>query len=443
MRIERDIINQFKEWKEAPDRKPILLRGARQIGKTWAMTTFGKECFKYCVMFDFDRQQELKSVFQTSKDPERLVKELALYCDQPIIAGETLIIFDEIQECEEALNSLKYFRDEAPQYHIIAAGSLLGIAVKKRRMTVPVGKVKIINMFPITFKEFLRASDTRTFDYIESLDEIRHLPEIIMNKLRTEYRRYQVSGGMPEAVVALLENKGIGEVETTLQGILDLYELDFAKYAEPREIPRIHAIWHSLPAQLSKGNRKFIYKVIKSGARSKDYEDALMWLEDAGMIYRVFSISKPGMPLSAYEETDAFKVYACDCGLLRRLAHLPATIVTDPIANYTEFKGAMAENAVLQSVKPLLDDQTPYYWTSPGTAEVEFVIQWDDKIIPVEVKAEENISGNSLSEYNKKYAPPYRIRFSMLNLQYNSGLLSSPAPLAGWLDKWVSMLNHQ
>ena len=197
----------------------------------------------------------------------------------------------------------------------------------KRKMTVPVGKVKIIDMFPVTFREFLRASDVRTYDYIESLDEIRHLPEIIMNKLRTEYRRYQVSGGMPEAIVALLENKGI--VESALQDILDLYELDFAKYAEPREIPRIHAIWHSLPAQLSKENRKFIYKVIKTGARSKDYEDALMWLEDAGMIYRIFSISKPGMPLSAYEETEAFKVYACDCGLLRRLAHLPATVVTD------------------------------------------------------------------------------------------------------------------
>lgn len=442
MRIERDIINQFKIWKGAPDRKPILLRGARQIGKTWAMEAFGKECFKYYVKFDFDRQQELKSVFKTSKDPERLVKELTLYCDQPIIAGETLIIFDEIQECEEALNSLKYFRDEAPQYHIIAAGSLLGVAVKKRKMTVPVGKVTIKNMFPITFKEFLRASDTPTFEYIETLDEIRHLPEIILNKLRTEYRRYQVSGGMPEAIVALLENKGIGEVEATLQDILDLYELDFAKYAEPREIPRIHAIWHSLPAQLSKENRKFIYKVIKKGARSKDYEDALMWLEDAGMIYRVFNISKPGMPLSAYEETDAFKVYACDCGLLRRLAHLPATVVTDPIANYTEFKGAMAENAVLQSFKPLLDDQTPYYWTSPGTAEVEFIIQWDDNIIPVEVKAEENISGNSLSEYNKKYTPPYRMRFSMQNFQYNSGLLSCPAPLAGWTGKWMSMINH-
>lgn len=440
MRIEREIINKFKAWQEAPDRKPILLRGARQIGKTWAMETFGKECFKYCVKFDFDRQQELKSVFKTSKDPKRLIKELTLYCEQPIIAGETLMIFDEIQECEEALNSLKYFREEASQYHIIAAGSLLGVAVKRRKMTVPVGQVKIIDMYPVTFKEFLRASDAQTYEYIESLDEIRHLPEIIMNKLRMEYRRYQVSGGMPEAIVALLEDKGISEVESALQDILDLYELDFAKYAEPREIPRIHAIWHSLPAQLSKENRKFIYKVLKSGARSKDYEDALMWLEDAGMIHRVFSISKPGMPLSAYEETDAFKVYACDTGLLRRLAHLPATVVTDPIANYTEFKGAMAENAVLQSVKPLMDDQKAYYWTSPGTAEVEFVIRWGDEVIPIEVKAEENISGNSLSVYNKTFNPRHRMRFSMLNLQYNGGLLSSPSPLAGWLDKWMTMI---
>jgi hypothetical protein len=440
MRIERDIINQFKAWKEAPERKPILLKGARQVGKTWVMETFGKECFKYCVKFDFDRQPEVKSVFQATKDPKRLVKELTLYCDHPIIAGETLMIFDEIQECEEALNSLKYFCDEAPEYHIIAAGSLLGVAVKRRKMTVPVGKLRIINMFPVTFREFLRASDVSTYNYIEELDEIHHLPDIIMNKLRTEYRRYQVSGGMPESIVALLENRGISEVEIALQGILDLYELDFAKYAEPREIPRIHAVWHSLPAQLSKENRKFIYKVIKSGARSKDYEDALMWLEDAGMIYRVFSISKPGMPLSGYEETDAFKVYACDCGLLRRLAHLPATVITDPIANYTEFKGAMAENAVLQSIMPFMDNQKPYYWTSPGTAEVEFVIQWDNEIIPIEVKAEDNINGNSLSVYTKNYAPNYRMRFSMLNLQYNSGLLSSPAPLAGWLDKWMSCL---
>lgn len=440
MQVKRDIIEEFKQWKDMPGRKPILLKGARQIGKTWAMETFGEECFEYCVKFDFDRQPELKSVFEITKSPGRLIKELSLYCDHPIVPGKTLMIFDEIQECEEALNSLKYFCEEAPEYHIIAAGSLLGVAVKRRKMTVPVGKVHVMKMYPITFKEFLRASDLKTFQYVDGLDEIRHLPEIILNKLRTEYRRYQVCGGMPEAVVALLEDKGMGAVEAVLQDILDLYELDFSKYAEVREIPRIHAIWHSLPAQLSKENRKFIYRVIKSGARSKDYEDALMWLEDAGMIYRVYNISKPGIPLSAYMENDAFKVYACDCGLLRRLARLPATIVTDPIANYTEFKGAMAENAVLQSVMPMMDGQAPCYWTSSATAEVEYVLQWGEYIIPVEVKAEENIGGNSLSVYNNKYAPKYRIRFSMLNLQFNGGLLSAPSPLAGWIDKLLNII---
>lgn len=442
MEIKRDIIERFKEWKDSTDRKPILLKGARQIGKTWAMDAFGRECFEHYAKFDFDRQSELKSVFRDTKDPQRIIRELALYCDVPIIAGKTLIIFDEIQECEEAFNSLKYFCEDAPEYHVMAAGSLLGVAVRRRRMTVPVGKVQVMRMYPISFREFLRASDSRTFDYIETLDEIAHLPEIILNKLRTEYRRYQVCGGMPEATSALLSDKGIGSVESKLQDILDLYELDFAKYAEPREVPRIHALWHSLPTQLSKENRKFIYKVIKTGARSKDYEDALLWLEEAGMIYRIHCINKPGMPLTAYEDTAAFKVYACDCGLLRRLAHLPATVIVDPIANYTEFKGAISENAVLQSLMPLLDSQAPYYWASDATAEVEFVVQWGEDIIPIEVKAEECVSGRSLSEYNKRYAPKLRIRFSMLNLQYNSGMLSCPAPLAAWLDKLLHLLSR-
>lgn len=404
------------------------------------MGTFGKECYEYCVNFDFDRQPELKSIFQVTKEPERILKELALYCDAPIIPGKTLIIFDEIQECEEALNSLKYFYEDAPQYHIIAAGSLLGVAVRKRRMTVPVGKVHVMRMYPVSFKEFILSSDPKAYEFIEKLDEIGRLPEIILNKLKTEYRRYMVCGGMPEAVMALLENLGLSEVESRLQDILDLYELDFSKYADTREIPRIHAIWHSLPAQLSKENRKFVYRVIKSGARSKDYEDALMWLEDAGMIYRVYDISKPGLPLSAYQESDAFKVYACDCGLLRRLAKLPPSIVTDPVANYTEFKGAMAENAVLQSLMPIMDSRQPNYWTSAATAEVEFVIQWDTEIIPIEVKAEDNISGNSLALYNKKYNPTYRVRFSMLNLQYNGGLLSCPSPLACWFGKLFDLM---
>lgn len=437
MKIRRDIIEQFKAWKNTPERKPILLKGARQIGKTWAMETFGREAFDYYVKFDFDRQPELKSVFQISKNPERIIKELALYTEVPIIAGQTLIIFDEIQECEEALNSLKYFYEDAPQYHIIAAGSLLGVAVKRRSMTVPVGKVNMIRMYPVTFREFLRAADERTFQYIEDLHTAERLPEIILNKLKTEYRRYLICGGMPEAVISLLDNKGMEAVEQVLQDILDLYELDFSKYATPRDIPRIHAIWHSLPSQLAKENRKFIYKVIKQGARSKDYEDALLWLEDAGMIYRTFNITKPALPLSAYEETTAFKVYACDCGLLRRLARLPATVILNPNANYTEFKGSMAENAVLQSIIPLLNHDMPHYWSPDSRAEIEFVIQWGENIIPIEVKAENCINGRSLSVYTERYKPTKRIRFSFLNLQYNQGLLSCPTPMADWFYRFL------
>lgn len=437
MEIQRRIIQTLKAWKDSPYRKPLLLKGARQIGKTWVMTKFGRECFDYCVRFDFDSQPEVKSVFQVSKSPQRLVKELALYCDVPILPGKTLLIFDEIQECEEALNSLKYFCEEAPDYHVIAAGSLLGVAVKRRKMTVPVGKVSILRMYPISFSEFLQASDSSLYAYVEGLCKAEHLPAIILNKLKTEYRRYQVCGGMPEAVKCLLENQGVALVDQTLQDIIDLYELEFAKYAEAREIPRIQAVWHSLPAQLGKENRKFIFKVVRPGARSKDYEDALMWLEDAGMIYRIFNVTKPGIPLSAYADMTAFKVYACDCGILRRLAKLSPQVITDSAANYTEFKGAMAENAILQSLLPQSDAGLPYYWSSDSRAEIEFLLQQGADIIPVEVKAENCVTGRSLSVYNEKFHPRHRIRFSLLNLQQNEGLLSCPSPLAEWYCRWI------
>ncbi len=437
MKIERDIIKRFREWKTADNRKPLLLKGARQIGKTWAMDEFGRECFEHTAKFDFDRLPELRSVFTASKDPARIIRELSLYSDVPLQEGRTLLIFDEIQECEEALNALKYFCEDAPGWHVIAAGSLLGVAVKRRRMTVPVGKVQVMRMYPISFREFLRSSDPATCQYVDEISEPAHLPEIILNKLKTEYRRYMVCGGMPEAAAAMLGNKGMQEVDSILQGILDMYELDFAKYAEPRDIPRIRAVWHSLPSQLAKENRKFIYRLIRKGARSRDYEDALLWLEDAGMVYRVNAITKPGMPLSAYEEPDVFKVYAGDCGLLRRLAGLPAVVVTDSAANYTEFKGAMAENAVLQSLVPLCGEM-PRYWSSEGKAEVEYVLQLGSDIIPVEVKAENCVSGRSITVYNDKYHPRRRVRYSMLNLQENCGMLACPSPLAEWSLRWLS-----
>ena len=431
MVIARDILETFKKWKESKGRKPILIEGARQIGKTWVMEEFGRQCYEHYAKFDFDEQQELVSVFQMTKDPHRIIKELELFADVPLQPEKTLIIFDEIQECEEALNSLKYFCENAPEYHIIAAGSLLGVAVKKKHLKMPVGKVSVFRMYPLTFREFLRAADPALFEYAEGIKEIKHLPEIILNKLKVEYKRFMVCGGMPEAASTLLDGAGMASVDKTLQDILDLYELDFAKYADPREITRIRLLWHSLPSQLAKENRKFLYKVIRSGARSKDYEDALEWLKDAGMIYQIYNISKPGMPLTAYQEIDAFKIYACDTGILRRLAKLPADIIVSSTSNYVEFKGALAENAALQSLVTIADDM-PSYWSSQSKSEIEFVIQIGNEIIPIEVKAESNISGRSIGVYNEKYAPNYRCRFSMLNLQFNGNLMSCPSPLIDW-----------
>ena len=413
----------------------MLLQGARQIGKTWAVERFGKEQYKYFVKFDLDRSPEVIDAFRISKEPSRIIKELQAYSEVPLLPGETLIFIDEIQESEEAFNSLKYFCEDAPQYHIIAAGSLLGVAVKRKHMKAPVGQVNKVDMYPATFREFLRMADPSTFDYVERLSAPEHLPTVIFNKLATEYRRYQICGGMPEAASLMLDGAGMAEVDAALQDILSLDEVDFSKYAEPSEVTRIRAVWHSLPAQLSKENRKFIYKVIRTGARAKDYEDALTWLVDAGLVYQIFSVSKPGIPLSGYQDREAFKLYACDCGLLRRLAGVKADVIQNRNAGYTEFKGAMAENAVLQALLPQIGPDKPYYWTSEGRAEIEFLVDVAGQVIPVEVKAEGNTNGRSLSVYTQKFNPVRRIRISMNNLQENGGLYSIPNPLSDWALK--------
>lgn len=441
MKIQRDIIGQLKQWKNKEIRKPILLKGARQSGKTWIMEEFGRECFDYVATFNFDRTEELTTVFEKTKDIERILKELALFTNVPIEPGKTLLIFDEIQDCEGALNSLKYFCEEAPQYHIIAAGSLLGVAVRRKKMSVPVGKVQLIEVYPVTFKEFLRASDPQTFTYLDSIKQSAPLPEIIFHKLAVEYKRYLVCGGMPEAVTALIGNEGMQSVENVLQNILDLYTLDFSKYAAPVDIPRINRLWRSLPSQLAKENRKFIYKVVKTGARAREYEDALLWLEEAGLIYRIFNVSKPGVPLSAYQDLSAFKVYALDCGLLRRLARLSPEAILSGNAGYIEFKGALAENAILQALVPQ-SDGLPNYWNSGNRAEVDFLLQEGTNIVPVEVKAEKRVSGKSLSVYSSKFEPKLKIRFSMNNLKKDNGLLSLPSCLADWTFRFIRQELH-
>ena len=431
MKIQRDIIEQLKQWKHREERKPILLKGARQTGKTWIMEEFGKEHFQYVATFNFDKTEELASIFEKTKDISRILKELTLFTNVPIEPGKTLLIFDEIQACEGAFNSLKYFCEDAPQYHIIAAGSLLGVAIRKKKMSVPVGKVQILQMYPITFNEFLRTSDPQTYTFVNTIEHIEPLPEIILNKLVLEYKRYLVCGGMPEAVVTFLKNEGMQAVEAVLQNILDLYTLDFSKYAPSADIPRINSLWRTLPSQLAKENRKFLYNVVKSGARAREYEEALLWLEEAGLIYRVFNVTRPGIPLSAYQEMSAFKVYAFDCGLLRRLAKLSPEVILSGNAGYIEFKGALAENAILQALVAQ-SDAMPYYWSSQNRAEVDFLLQHSTLIIPVEVKAENRISGKSLSVYTAKFEPSLRIRYSMNNLKLNDGLLSLPSFLADW-----------
>ena len=343
MNIERDIFKRLSDWKMKSDRNPLILQGARQIGKTWVMKTFGERSFKHTAYFNFDQNDELLQVFEGTKDVERLLGKLAVYTKSPIEPQNTLIIFDEIQECNKALNSLKYFCEDAPEYTIIAAGSLLGVSLSKGD-SFPVGKVDFMQMYPLAFKEFLAADSPELFDFVENITVVEEIPLIIFNRLVESFHRYQVTGGMPKAVSDFLDNKGMAQVEDDLQAVLNAYALDFSKHAETKDIPKIAAIWSSIPSQLSRENRKFLYKLVKPGARAREYEDALLWLEHAGLVHRIFNNTKPFLPLVAYDDLTAFKIYLSDIGLLRRLAKLPSEIILDSTPLYTEFKGAMTEN---------------------------------------------------------------------------------------------------
>ncbi len=435
--IKRDITQDLLRWKQRPDHKPLIIRGARQIGKTWVMRKFGEEHFDHVAYFNFDASEELCLEFENTKNPERLIDILRLYTDCPIEPGRTLMIFDEIQQSNKALNSLKYFCEEAPQYHILAAGSLLGVSLSKGD-SFPVGKVDFLRMYPVTFREFLNADEPQIYEFIENLSEPTPLPEVVLNRLTESYRRYQTSGGMPAAVVAMLDKRGIKEIEYIQTSILTAYALDFAKHAPGKDIPRISAIWNSIPSQLSKENRKFVYKLVKTGARGREYEDSLLWLEHAGMIYRVFCSSKPGLPLSAYDDLSAFKVYLCDCGLLRRMAQLPSEVLWTENPLYVEFKGAMAENMVLQSLVTQFEVM-PRYWTSEATAEVDFLVQDEAAIIPVEVKSGTRLGGKSLGLYINRFGVTTALRFSMNNLKRDEVVLNIPIPLVDWTAKLMTM----
>lgn len=437
MELRREIMDALVRWKEDGHRKPLIIQGARQIGKTWLMRKFGELHYEHVAYFNFDASEELCREFENTKDPARLLGVLRLYADRPIEAGKTLLIFDEIQQSNKALNSLKYFCEECPEHHVMAAGSLLGVSLSQGD-SFPVGKVDFLRMYPISFKEFLCADDRRMFDYLEGVDSLAPLPEIVMGKVAESYRRYLVCGGMPAAVTALLEERGTQAVETVQKAILAAYALDFAKHAPTKDIPRVAAVWDSIPSQLARENRKFLYKLVKNGARAREYEDALLWLQHAGLIYRVFCATKPGLPLSAYDDVSAFKIYLCDVGLLRVMARLPVEVLWTESPLYREFKGAMAENAVLQTLVSRFE-VFPRYWTSEGTAEVDFLLQRGLSLIPVEVKAGNSVRGKSLGVYVDRFRPEVAVRYSMKNLRRDGGVLNIPLFMADWTEKLLGL----
>ena len=434
--MKRDISNELLVWKEQSKRKPLVLKGVRQCGKTYILKAFGKENYSLVAYFNFEETKSLSSIFEQDYDVKRILFELGLFLGQTITPGSTLIIFDEIQECPRAITALKYFCENAPEYHVACAGSLLGLATHENQ-SFPVGKVDIRTLYPMSFYEFLSATGNEALaDYLTRFQPGSSVSELIGGKLRTTLKQYYVVGGMPEAVSAWCETGDLEKVEAVQQDILASYELDFAKHAPPSEFPKLSAIWASVPQQLAKPNSKFIFSHVKKGWRSKDLEDALQWLIRAGLVYQVCKVEKPFMPLSSYADATSFKLYLCDVGLLRRLARLPAQVVLDSSGIYTEFKGVMTENYVLgELVKHV--DAAPYYWVSGNSAEVDFIVQCGAHIVPIEVKAESNVKARSLAEYRKKYAPPVSVKTSMLDEVSGSEVRLIPLYLIGSMETMI------
>ncbi len=412
-----------------------ILQGARQVGKTWVLKHFGRECYEHTAYFNFEEQPELKQFFETTKDPARILQNLTLVNAKPIKPGSSLIIFDEIQECNNALNSLKYFCENSPEYDIACAGSLLGVTMS-RGSSFPVGKVDFLTLHPLTFNEFIAASDPGLFSYMESVRPNDTVPDIFFNPLSEKLKLYFITGGMPEAVAAMLETRDLELTQAKLSAVLNAYALDFSKHASNKDVQKIGYIWSSLPSQLSRENRKFLYQAVKPGARAREYEDALLWLINAGLALRVYCSSKPSLPVSAYDDLTAFKIYMPDVGLLRRSARLSPSAVYEGSRLLTEFKGALTENFILQSLVAQFES-LPRYWRSGNKAEVDFLLQYKDQIIPVEVKSDENTRSRSLTLYRQTFNPEISIRYSMKNLKLDDGLLNIPLFMACYTQKFL------
>lgn len=413
--MERLLMGELIKWKERQGRKPLILKGVRQCGKTYLLKEFGEKYYEDVAYFNFEGNKALQQRFENDLDVRRIVMELGILRNKVIESNKTLIIFDEIQFCNNALTSLKYFCEELPDYHVVSAGSLLGIALSKP-LSFPVGKVDFFTLRPMNFLEFLMAHNEKLLcDYLVNLPASDKISDLFTDKLENYLKMYYITGGMPEVVAKWIKTRDIETVEEIQQKILDSYELDFAKHAPTRDYPKLSLIWRSIPEQLAKENRKFIFSQVKQGLRAKDLEDALEWLISAGLAYKVSKIEKPFMPLSAYADQTFFKLYMVDVGLLRKLSRLPAQALLEKNDAFKEFKGALTENYVLCEI---VNNQNavPYYWKSKNIAEVDFVAQFGMHIVPIEVKSERNLKAKSLAEYRKQYKPDISIKTSMGNV---------------------------
>lgn len=439
--MKRIILDKLLSWKKSPYRKPLILKGVRQVGKTWILKEFGRQFYDNVAYFNFDENPELKQFFQITKDQNRILQNLMLASGQRIEPEKTLIIFDEVQDCPEVINSLKYFCENAPQYHIASAGSLLGISLAKPS-SFPVGKVNFMQIDPMSFTEFLLANgDENLVEYLQSVQSIEPIPEAFFNPLSEKLKMYYVTGGMPESVLMWTQARDVNAMQEALSAIIEAYERDFAKHPETAEFPKISMIWISIPSQLARENKKFLYKVVKEGARAREYEDALQWLVDARLVHKVFRSTAPGLPLSAYDDLSAFKIYLVDVGLLRRLSQLAPTAFGEGNRLFTEFKGALTENFVLQTLLTQFEVM-PRYWSQTNPPyEVDFLIQRDNDIFPIEVKAETNIKSKSLRKFKELFGEQVklRIRFSLDNLKLDGDILNIPLFMADHTDRLIGL----
>ena len=431
--MERLQFDKLIIWKNSRDRKPLIIRGARQVGKTWLIKEFGKKEYSQTAYLNFESSKSLKNLFAIDFDIQRIITAIQIETDVQIDATNTLIIFDEIQECEGALNSLKYFFENAPQYHIIAAGSLLGVALHQHT-SFPVGKVDFLELYPLNFAEFLLALNKKSL-YNLLLSRDWELITSFKSKYIELLRQYYFIGGMPEAVNSFSLENNFTRVRTIQKNILNAYEQDFSKHAPHDIVPRIRMIWQSIPSQLSKENRKFIFGALKHGARAKEFEMAMAWLIDSGLIHKVQRVSKPAIPLIAYSYISAFKLYLVDVGLLGAMGDIDIKSIIEGNSIFQEFKGAMTEQYVLQQLMYRQELSIHYWSTEKSTAEVDFIIQFEGKVIPIEVKAEENLQSKSLKSYFQQYNPSVSIRTSMSDYRIDNWLTNIPLYAIG--NDWM------